>query len=47
MCNNLVQLAGQISENFPRNILIGTQFEDLWILSEIKELGQNSENFFN
>ena len=40
-----MQLAGQISENFPQNIFIGTQFENLWKFSEIQELGQNSENF--
>ena len=31
----LVQMAGQIFVNFPQNILIGTQFENLWNLSEI------------
>ena len=41
----LVQLAGQISGNFPLNILIGKQFENLWNLSELREFGQNSDNF--
>ena len=27
--------AGHISGNFPHNILIGTQFENLWKFSEI------------
>ena len=40
------QLAGQISGNFPKNILIGTHFENLRKLSEIWEFCQNSENFF-
>ena len=31
--NILLQLAGQISENFPQNILIRTQFENLWKFS--------------
>ena len=33
--NILVQLAGQICENFPQNILIGTHFENLRKFSEI------------
>ena len=44
--NILVQLAGQISENFPQNILIGTQFENLRKFSEFWEFCQNSENIF-
>ena len=39
-------LAGQISGNFPQNILIGTQLGNLWKFSEIWEFGLNSENFF-
>ena len=40
------KLAGQISENFPQSILIGTLFENLRKFSEIWENTQNSENFF-
>ena len=43
--NILLQLAGQISGNFPLKILIGTQFGNLWKFSEIWEFCQNSENF--
>ena len=41
----LLQLAWQIYETFRHNILIGTQFENLWKFSLIWELSQNSENF--
>ena len=41
----LVQLAGQIYENFLQNILVGTHFEILRKFSEIWEFGQNYENF--
>ena len=44
--NILMQLAGQIFENFSQNILIGTQIENLRKLSEFWEFCQNSDNFF-
>ena len=44
--NIQVQLAGQIFENFPQNILIGTHFENLMKFSEFREFCQNSENIF-
>ena len=43
----LVQLAGQIYENFLQNILVGTHFEILRKFSEIWEFGQNYENFYD
>ena len=43
----MLQLAGQISENFPQNTLIGTQFENLRKFLEFLEFCQNSENIFD